>query len=293
MFDLAAFSWLMVVTNGATSPFFVSLIFLLVCATIRWQVRGTLWTAAGTTAAFAVASLYSWRFGDGPVVVNVDTFIIRVVYLIVAAALLAHLGAHHRKYHDEISRLAAWPRTMSRQPHAVVSEIISRAGDLLNAPRVLLVWHDTEEVSLNLAWMEDGQVIWKQEPPDAYGPLVASTLVGRTFQTADATREQSRIVVLSRGRFLRRRCRPLDERLRARFEIRAVQSWPLDGELVRGRLFCFGKATLSLDDLPIGEFVAHLAISRLDGLYLLTRLQDARAFEERMRVARDLHDSLL
>jgi len=44
---------------------------------------------------------------------------------------------------------------------------------------------------------------------------------------------------------------------------------------------------------PIGEFVAHLATSRLDGLYLLTRLQDARALEERMRVARDLHDSLL
>jgi len=43
----------------------------------------------------------------------------------------------------------------------------------------------------------------------------------------------------------------------------------------------------------MGEFVARLATSRLDGLYLLDRLQDARALEERVRVSRNLHDSLL
>ena len=75
--------------------------------------------------------------------------------------------------------------------------------------------------------------------------------------------------------------------------MRSVQSWPLDGELVRGRIFCLDKSPLPLDDLSMGEFVAQLATSRLDGLYLLGRLQDARGLEERVRVARDLHDSLL
>lgn len=292
LFDLATFTALMVATQGAASPFFVSLIFLLVSATIRWQVKGTWWTAAATMAAFALASIYSSTFAAGPLV-NLLTYLIRVVYLIIVAVLLAYLAAHHRKYHNEIGRLAEWPRTMSREPYAVVSEIMAKASDLLNAPRIVLVWSDAEEASVNVAWMADGTVVWKKEPADAYGALVSPTLVGRTFQTPNATGEQSRVVVLTRGRFLRRRCRPIDEGLRARFAMRAVASWPLDGDLVRGRLFCLDKPTQSLDDLTMGEFVARLATSRLDGLYFLDRLQDARALEERVRVARDLHDSLL
>ena len=290
--DLAAFSVLMVATRGATSPFFITLIFLLVSATIRWQVRGTLWTAAAVAIAFEAASLYSSIFGNGELV-SVGTFLIRLIYLIIVAALLAYLGAHHRKYHDELGRLATWPRTMSREPYAVLSEVLSKAGDLMNAPRIVLVWSDSEEAAVNVAWTADERVMWKEEPSDSYGAVVASTLVGRTFQTSNAASERSRVVVLTRGRFLRRRCRPIDERLRAQFNMRAVQSWPLDGELVRGRIFCLDKPGPSLDELMMGEFVARLATSRLDGLYLLSRLQDARALEERVRVARDLHDSLL
>ena len=290
--DLAAFSVLMVATRGATSPFFITLIFLLVSATIRWQVRGTLWTAAAVAIAFEAASLYSSMFGNGELV-SVGTFLIRLIYLIIVAALLAYLGAHHRKYHDELGRLATWPRTMSREPYAVLSEVLSKAGDLMNAPRIVLVWSDSEESAVNVAWTADERVMWKEEPSDSYGAVVASTLVGRTFQTSNAASERSRVVVLTRGRFLRRRCRPIDERLRAQFNMRAVQSWPLDGELVRGRIFCLDKPGPSLDELMMGEFVARLATSRLDGLYLLSRLQDARALEERVRVARDLHDSLL
>jgi signal transduction histidine kinase len=182
---------------------------------------------------------------------------------------------------------------MSREPYAVLSEIMSKAGDLMNAPRIVLVWSDSEEAAVNVAWTADERVMWKEEPSDTYGAVVASTLVGRTFQTSNAASERSRVVVLTRGRFLRRRCRPIDERLRAQFNMRAVQSWPLDGELVRGRIFCLDKPAPSLDELTMGEFVARLATSRLDGLYLLSRLQDARALEERVRVARDLHDSLL
>jgi signal transduction histidine kinase len=290
--DLATFTALMVVTKGAESPFFITLIYLLVSATIRWHVSGTLWTAAVAAAAFIAASLCASVFGNGAIVTP-GVFVIRMFYLIIAAALLAYLGAHQRKYRDELGRLAAWPRTMSREPYAVVSEIMSQAGDLLNAPRIVIVWSDGEEGAVNVAWTADGRVMWKEEPPDTYGALVAPTLIGRTFQVANAARDESRVVVLTRGRFLRRRCRPIDERLRAGFEMRAVQSWPLDGEVVRGRMFCLDKPAPALDELTIGEFVARLATSRLDGLYLLGRLQEARVLEERVRVARDLHDSLL
>lgn len=44
--DLTIITALISVTNGATSPFFVYFMFLLVGAALRWQVQGILWTAA-------------------------------------------------------------------------------------------------------------------------------------------------------------------------------------------------------------------------------------------------------
>jgi signal transduction histidine kinase len=50
---------------------------------------------------------------------------------------------------------------------------------------------------------------------------------------------------------------------------------------------------MRLDDLILGEVAARLTASRLDSLYLLRRLRVAAALDERLRVARDIHDSLL
>jgi signal transduction histidine kinase len=100
------------------------------------------------------------------------------------------------------------------------------------------------------------------------------------------------VLIKSRG-FGRRRCRPVNEALRARFNMSAVQSWPLDGELVRGRMFCLDRQRMRLDDLVLGEVVAWLTLTRLESHYWQDRLRDAAAVDERVRLARDLHDSLL
>jgi signal transduction histidine kinase len=49
---------------------------------------------------------------------------------------------------------------------------------------------------------------------------------------------------------------------------------------------------MQIDDLIVGELVARLAVSQLDSLYLVTQSGEAAASEERLRVSRDLHDSL-
>jgi signal transduction histidine kinase len=72
-----------------------------------------------------------------------------------------------------------------------------------------------------------------------------------------------------------------------------VQSWPLKGEIIRGRLFCLDKQKMRLDDLVLGEVVAWLSVTRLESLYWQNRLREAAAVDERVRLARDLHDSLL
>ncbi|HEX5718725.1 MAG TPA: hypothetical protein VF179_21370, partial [Thermoanaerobaculia bacterium] len=44
--DLAFFSLMLFFTAGTTNPFIAYFIFAVICATLRWQWRGALWTAA-------------------------------------------------------------------------------------------------------------------------------------------------------------------------------------------------------------------------------------------------------
>jgi signal transduction histidine kinase len=292
LFDFAVFSLLMVVTQGATSPFFMCFLFLLVCGALRWQVRGTLWTAAATMAAYAGVTVYGMNVLRVPGF-ELNAFIIRSVYLTVTTVLLAYFGAHQHRFQNEIGRIAAWPRRISRDPGDVVSEVLSQASALLDAPKVVLAWEEPGESGINLAWRCDGRVESARESEASAGPFVLPGLDNKSFQAADAAQDQGRVIALTARGFQRRDCRPINETLRARFDMRAVQSWPLDGELIRGRMFCLNKTSMRIDDLVVGELVAHLTVSRLESLHMLERLRGAAALEERVRVARDLHDSLL
>jgi len=50
---------------------------------------------------------------------------------------------------------------------------------------------------------------------------------------------------------------------------------------------------MTSDDLMLGEIVAREEVARMDQFYLLRQLQETAAREERIRLARDLHDGLL
>ena len=114
--------------------------------------------------------------------------------------------------------------------------------------------------------------MWTQEPEATYGSFVLPGLEDMSFQVPDASNERGRVLLLRASGFRRRACRPVNEPLRARFNMRGVQSWPLTGELVRGRMFCLDKPKMRLDDLMLGEVVAWLAVTRLESFYWQDRL---------------------
>jgi signal transduction histidine kinase len=290
--DIISLSLLSFLSVGAMSPVYVYFTFLFICGTLRWHTRGAFWTAVSAISAYTMMYFYvafvlelptpEWR-----------TFANRSVPLAAVAGLIGCMAAYQRRYQNEISRLVAWPRKIPPEAHALVAEVLAESAEILNAQRVLLVWEEPGEGYLNLASQSGSQVVWTHEPEATYGSVVIPGLEGKNFQVNDATDDRGTVVHWSGGSYRQRRGRPINAALQRRFEMRAVQSWSLDGELVRGRLFCLDKSNMRLDDLPFGVLVARMAVSRLDGLYLLKHLRDASAIEERLRLARDLHDSLL
>src|SRR5262249_6930056 len=70
-------------------------------------------------------------------------------------------------------------------------------------------------------------------------------------------------------------------------------SAPFDLEHLAGRVFFLGIALPSPDLIPLVEVVAREVGNSLEHLYIHHRLQQVAVREDRIRVARDLHDGVL
>jgi signal transduction histidine kinase len=290
LFDVTAFS-LFAAFADAGSQILVYFVFAVLCATVRWRSIGAFWTAAGAIGILALASMYGGlileieRFG-------IESFARRSVAFAGTAALIGYLSTYMQPLAEELSRIALWPRMLPGDSRAIVTDILARSRDFLDATSVVLIWTEKHEKQSNLAWHSDEGLVWVREPAGTYGTLVPTELERHSFLASDARHDNGQLVYWSGGRLRRRRGRAIDERLRARFEMTAVQSYRLEGEYIQGRLFCLGQRRMHVDDLIIGNLVARLTVSELDSLHLVTRMGESAISEERLRVARDLHDSL-
>ena len=291
-FDLVAFSIFMYFTHGPTSPFFVYLVFALMCATLRWQWRGTLWTAVAALVVLTGLGLYAAGILHDPEF-ELDSFIIRSAYLAVAATLLSYLGLSVQRQRSEMTGLAEWPHVVPQQEMALIRDTLERAAEVLRVPRVLLAWEEAEEPGLQLASWDNGKVHWTRVPPDTFQPLVAEPLAETSFLCLHLSTPTPMVFRKSSSGVTRWRGAALHPELQASFTIDAALALPLRGETFQGHLLFLDKQGQSLDDLVLGELVAREVEVRLDHFYLLWRLKQTAATEERVRLACDLHDGLL
>jgi len=278
-------------TEGPTSPFFLYFVFALLSAAVRWGRTGTVWTAAASLAAFLGFGYFFAEVLQDPGF-ELNRFILRAVYLGVVASLIGHLGLFDERLRGEISLLAAWPRTPADGSDPVRG-VLARVAGVLGLSHLLMVWEDEEEPWVYLALWNMGRCEWMREPAGTYEPLVAEPLAEASFLCADAGAASPRVIFTSEGRLRRLRQPPIHPVLQARFQIRPVLSWRLRGESFQGRLFALEMPVRGLDQLLVGEVLAWQAAAHLDQAQLLKRLRDAAALEERVRLARDLHDGII
>ena len=223
---------------------------------------GTFWTAVITISVFLAIGLYALRVGRPAI--ELPVFLIRAVYLAVVATLVGYLGAHAQRAHREIASLAGWPRTVVGEKQAVLRDALGRVAAVLRARRIVLDLGAAGRAIDPCRLWDAGAFEWTREPPDL-------------FDTAAA----------------RRRLPARSTALTSRCDLRSAPSWVVRGQGVEGELFYLDARRLTADEMALGEVAARLTAATLDSLYLLTRLREAVASEERVRLARNLHDSVL
>jgi len=299
VFDLAVFSLFIYVfsifiyfTEGATSPFILYYVFLLLAATLRWQWRGTLWTAVAALAMFIGMGVYGAGVLRDPAF-DLPGVMIHGLYLGLVAVFLGVLGAHEHRLRRELSMLSEWPRSVPREARSLIREVLEHAASILGSPRLLMAWQVGEEPCLNLALWPRGEIHWSREAPGTFLPLVAEPLADADFLCQNVRAAVPTVLHASPAGLQRWRGSPLHATLQAWFAISAVLSLRLRGETLKGRLLSLDRSRMTSDDLVLGEIVARLVTARMDHFYLLQGLQQAAVTEERARVARDLHDGLL
>jgi signal transduction histidine kinase len=290
-FDLGVFALLTTLGEGPASFSLVYFVFALVSATLRWQWRGTLWTASAALAILLGLGLYVGGVLRDPAF-DLRHLAIQGLSLAVLAAMLGYMGAYEGRARRDMARLSTWPRAVPREVEALARELLEHAAAVVGGRRVVVAWDEPEEPWRHLAWLAGGELLMRREQATGPEGLVAGPLAGSSFICRRVHGPAPLVLHTTGGGLARWHGPPLGRALQSRFAPTSALALRVPGETVNGWLFAFDKPDLVSDDLTLGEIVARQTAARLDHFYLAQRLQEAAAGEERIRLARDLHDGL-
>jgi signal transduction histidine kinase len=290
--DLAAYAVYVAVAGEMSLPILAWFLFALVAATLRWGWRGALTTGSVGIVVHVAIGARTFEIGQNPATAA-RQFILTALLMGVMTVLVGLVGAYEEWRSTQLARLAAWTGPDPDRPTALPAEMLAQTSEVLEAPRTLLVWEESDEPWTEVAIWDEGRVEQTREPPGSLGDVVNERVAEASFFCRDLTaRQPITFIRASRGLETWQGV-PIDTRLRDRFEIQALAAWPLKGASFRGWLFCLDRPAFSLQDLAVGDVVADLASARLTQAYLLQKLRDTVVTTERVRLARDLHDGVL
>ncbi|HEX6086662.1 MAG TPA: histidine kinase [Thermoanaerobaculia bacterium] len=287
--DLVLFSVFVYLTEGPASPFFLYLFFSLFCATLRFSWRGILATGIAAMAVYGGMALISSLTDPA---FEGSRALVRVAYLGVLAALLVYLGIYQQSLRTELASLAAWPRQLAARMDDVLRVTLAHAAAVVGAPRVLLLWEESEEPWVYVAesW-RDGCVL-ERVPPGTYDGAAASLVRNATV----LVREDARSMLVydpATSTVTEATGDPIGEPLRARHAIRAAIMVSLESETVSARFIIPGAGTATADDLALAHIAGRLLLASLEQFFFVQQVRQTASAEERLRISRDLHDGIV
>jgi signal transduction histidine kinase len=190
---------------------------------------------------------------------------------------------------EKLARITRWNRSgVPEDPATLLREIAEECCAVFDAARVLITFEEADEPWTHIAYRHGTTFEWRQEPPNRYSPITLADARGSFFAGS------MRTILFSDGEQTVRNTNPVSPQLRADFAIADTLSFPVEGETIRGRVFLLDIDDTQLAEIePLVRFAASVVSSRIDRSTELREARQETRSEERVRVARDLHDGLL
>lgn len=260
--DILALGLLVYLTDDLNSPFFPFLPFIILATTLRWGVWGAV---IGAVVMEIMLVAIGWRdLRDGESELNL--LIMRAVYFVVAAAMLGYFGAYRDRNSRRLAQLASWSFVPESSDRRVwLRDMLDHAADLLGAERLVLVW-----------------------APRAGGPATAALRWASGFDMVDLPARAG----LADRRGLRRLLSAtghadlLEDAATPRCE-------PLASTRFCGTLHVIDARYRQEDFAALAGIIALRIGHELERLALVQLIAGRARDQERVRLARDLHDSVL
>ena len=168
--------------------------------------------------------------------------------------------------------LRQWPRGLALDQRATVRQILKACCSIFDAPRAVMAWEEREEPWLIVATLADEAFTWREAEPDDFLPLVEPSVANISFH--DSGKSISSTFKEAAG-------------------LRDVISAPIRGEAIQGRIFVTDPKAINEHSLMVADVIGLLVERTMDYAVMLRTTTREAVQDERVRVARDLHDGLL
>ena len=289
VFDLLIFVTLLYLTDGPTSPFFPLLVFGLLAGTLRWQWRGAMWTTLLLLGLYVAMGLgaYPSMLG-GPM--ELQRFLIRSTHLAVVGGILTFFGFYQERISGDLLRIHTATFERDGGEVAPVAAVVRYVGTVYQAERAFFAWSDPEEPWLFVAKWNRGELEQGVVPPDRYDPLVAEPLSRRPFVYR---RGRDALYRGADGRMATYAGPTVHQGFVDRYGIAQAIVLPVAAQGIEGWLFVLKSQVHPYDAIGIAAQLDTRIAAAFDRAAALAATSKATQSEQRLRLARDLHDGVL
>lgn len=285
--DVGVFNALIYTSANGSSPFFPMLLFIILSATLKWQWRGALYVGAIVVVLFLPNGLSLPYFGPSAEDQTMR-FVMRAGNLIVMSGLLIFFGAQRERVWEELLQLSRPIDSKAPTDELPVEACLDHAARFFGSDRVLMIWESFEEPGAMAALWRKGTIEYARVP-EGLRPLVDAEIGDNVFLFG--TEGEPARLYSDFGGFSQGGGMPLSDAARAQWNLSSGIAAPFRCETLQGWLIVEG-ATRD-EDLYLARAVAAQIAMAIDKWASEQTWREAAAGQERVRLARDLHDGIL
>lgn len=233
--------------------------------------------------------------------------LIRLVVFAVVAVVTASLSAAQKRAElaqrralDEsrealstLRKVSGWPVFVDTTLAGAAMRLLEHAASVVGSASAVAAWEAADEPWVYVADSGASEAVVRRYPPNELDEVVPPELDGVACVSASTVSDRTPLFVSRDGALSEWTGCVAHPAIAARLTRVGVASAPFSIEHLSGRLFFNGIDGAAPEILPLTEVVAREVGNSLERLHLQDRLQQIAIREDRIRVARDLHDGVL